>query len=383
MPARPFRLTLPRAVMAFALLAVPAAAQDAASTGDSSAARRLESWLQPETDQQRQAATGESYKATTGTVAPDPFAVLTSGALWQETYGEMYTRDLGDAFSLSCQSSNVVFDEGQEDLSQAEQMGFAFAPAQEFSLSGNLHGSATDAMIPDDGTRTSGAGLAAESHLPWHSIVTVGLNFDRTVADAPHAVASETGTYNARIEQPLGKLPVSAVFKGSVQDMSYGGTPVSSMPSLEQSLVWKPLTNTTLQMGLRQQQYQEYPGVDHLMNEAIFADLSEKIVDNVSWHSYAELLNSKGLNDQAPGAPIASGANGTPQATLPGSNTSLTSSLPLSMQDQTLTFSTGPSVQLQKDISASLEYSNRWDKNPAPGSTGQEQRVSVSVKGTF
>ena len=65
------------------------------------------------------------------------------------------------------------------------------------------------------------------------------------------------------------------------------------------------------------------------------------------------------------------------------SNASPTSSLPVSIDDQTLTFSTGPSFKLQKDISASVEYSNRWDKNPTPGSIGQEQRVSISLKGTF
>jgi hypothetical protein len=111
--------------------------------------------------------------------------------------------------------------------------------------------------------------------------------------------------------------------------------------------------------------------------------LSQSLAEGLSWHSYAELLNTKGLYDQAPGSPLASGANGTPQATLPGSNAGLTDSMPLSFEDQTLTFSTGPTVQLQKDISASLEYSNRWDKNPAAGSAGNEQRVSVSVKGTF
>jgi len=89
------------------------------------------------------------------------------------------------------------------------------------------------------------------------------------------------------------------------------------------------------------------------------------------------------LVDQAPLSPIASGSNGTAQATGPGDNMSLTSSVPLSFQDQTLTISTGPSVQLQKDISASVEYSNRWDKNPNPGFVGQEQRVSLSVKGSF
>jgi hypothetical protein len=138
-----------------------------------------------------------------------------------------------------------------------------------------------------------------------------------------------------------------------------------------------------LQAGLRQQQYQEYPGVDHELNEALFADWSQKVVDDVTWHSYAEVLNSRGLLDQAPAAPIASGANGTAQATAPGSTASVTSSLPVSIDDQTLTFSTGPSFRLEKDISASVEYSDRWDKNPAPGTTGEEQRVSVSLKGTF
>jgi hypothetical protein len=136
-------------------------------------------------------------------------------------------------------------------------------------------------------------------------------------------------------------------------------------------------------MGLRQQQYQEFPGIDHQLNEALFADLSEKVADNVSWHSYAELLNTKGLYTDAPGSPIASGANGTPQATTPASNTSLAGSMPLSFEDQTVTLSTGPTVQLQKDISASLEYSNRWDKNPTDGAPNNEQRVSVSVKGSF
>ena len=143
------------------------------------------------------------------------------------------------------------------------------------------------------------------------------------------------------------------------------------------------MQDTTIQAGLRQQQYQEYPGIDHQLNEALFADWSQKVVDNVSWHSYAEVLNSRSLIDQAPAAPITSGANGTAQATVPGSSVSVASALPVSIDDQTLTFSTGPSFHLEKDISASVEYSDRWDKNPAPGGIGQEQRVSISVKGTF
>ena len=82
-------------------------------------------------------------------------------------------------------------------------------------------------------------------------------------------------------------------------------------------------------------------------------------------------------------AAITSGTNGTAQQNNPANNTSVTSSLPISIDDQTLTFSTGPSFKLQKDISASVEYSDRWDKSPAAGTAGQEQRVSVSLKGTF
>jgi len=362
-------------------MAIPVAAQVASTGSDTASARQLEGWLQA--DPGNQAAPGESFKATSAPVAPDPFAVLTSGALWEETYGEMYTRDLGDAFSLSCLSTDTVFEEDESEMAHAEQIGLVFAPSILLNVSGNLHGSSTDSEIPVNGTTTSGAGLAAESHLPWDTVLHVGLNFDHTMADMPEAIATETRTYNAQIERPLGSLPLTAVMKGQFQGTTVGGAPAGNMPTLEQSLVWKPMTNTTVQMGLRQQQYQEFPGIDHELNEAIFADLSEKVVDNISWHSYAELLNTKGLYSDAPGAPIATGANGTPQATTPGSNTSLSGSMPLSFEDQTVTLSTGPTVQLQKDISASLEYSNRWDKNPAVGAPTNEQRVSVSVKGSF
>jgi hypothetical protein len=241
----------------------------------------------------------------------------------------------------------------------------------------------SDATLPSNSTTTSGTGFSAESHLPFNSVLTLGVNSDRTNADAPTGLDTQTNAYDAQIKQPIGQLPLSAILKGHYEGTSVGGAAPTSLPSLEQSLIWKPLQNTTIQAGLRQQQYQEYPGVDHLLNEALFADWSQKVVDDVTWHSYAEVLNSRGLLDEAPGAPIASGANGTPQASLPGSNTSVTNSLPISIDNQTLMFSTGPSFRLEKDISASVEYSNRWDRDPAPGSVGQEQRVSVSLKGTF
>jgi hypothetical protein len=361
-----------------------ARAQDAVQTSDSSVnAWQQYDWLKPAEDQQRQAASGETFTASADQDVSDPFTVLSTGSLWQEKYGAVYTQRLADTLSLSCETSSVTLDDASDDLSQDQKAGFQFQPLEQLTLRGDLHESMSDAPLPGDSTTTSGATFSAESHLPFNSVLTLDVNSDRTSADAPSGLETQTNAYDAQWQQPIGQLPLSAILKGHYEGTSDGGAPATSLPSLEQSLVWKPLQDTTIQAGLRQQQYQEYPGVDHQLNEALFADWSQNVVDDISWHSYAEVLNSRGLLDQAPAAPIASGANGTAQATTPGSNASVTSSLPVSIDDQTLTFSTGPSFKLEKDISASLEYSDRWDKNPAPGSVGQEQRVSVSLKGTF
>ena len=298
--------------------------------------------------------------------------------------GAVDNRQLEDWLLLSCETSTVDLDDGNSaDLSRGQKAGLQFTPSEEFILRADLHDSASDSDMPGSSTTTSGAAISAEGHLPMNATLTVGASCDHTTPDDPSGLVSQTNAYDAQYRQPLGGLPLTAQLKGHYEGTSLGGADPTSLPSLEQSLEWKPLQDTTIQAGLRQQQYQEYPGVDHLLNEALFADWQQKVADDVTWHSYAEVLNSKGLLDQAPAAPIASGANGTPQATAPGSNSSLTSSLPVSIDDQTLTFSTGPSFKLQKDLSASIEYSNRWDKEPAAGTNGTEQRVSVSVKGSF
>jgi hypothetical protein len=382
----PFSWTTPGAslLVLVALLTAKATAQDSvqAPTNPNSTWQRFD-WLAPAEQQQRQAASGETFQATTGQDVSDPFAVLTTGSLWQQKYDATYTRKMDDGISLTSESGSVVGEDDSEDLSRSQKVGLQFQPAQELTLRGDVHSDTNDQPMLSASTATSGAAFSAEGHLPLDTTLTLAANSDRTTTDVPSGIETQTNAYDVQIKKPLGSLPLSAVLKGHYEGTSTGGAPATSLPSLEQSLVWKPIESTTIQAGLRQQQYQEYPGVDHQLNEALFADWSQKLVDNVSWHSYAEVLNSRGLLDQAPASPIASGANGTAQATAPTSNASPTSSLPISIEDQTLTFSTGPSFQLQKDISASFEYSNRWDKNPAPGAIGQEQRVSVSLKGTF
>jgi hypothetical protein len=133
-------------------------------------------------------------------------------------------------------------------------------------------------------------------------------------------------------------------------------------------------------MGLRQQHYQDFPGITNQFNETLFADWSQALVPDVTWHSYAEVLNTNGTRPVAPAAVTSStsGVNGTPQSADPTNNP-----LQSSFTDETITFSTGPSFQLDRDLSAAIEYSDKFDRNPAPGDVGQEQRVSVSLKGTF
>jgi hypothetical protein len=342
MASRFLRTTGLAALAAGALLAWPVAAQDASPNAPIGAP--FGDWLK--SDLPPGVSADETYKTTSDATAPDPFAVLTSGALWEENHGGIYTRDLGDAFSLNCETSDVVFDENAEMAIRAEKLGLLFAPVPEFNLATDWHAAETDATSLGNSASTNGVGVKAEGHLPTQSIVRIGLNFERTSNDAPDPVIADTSVYSAQVEQPLGKWPVSAVVTGEL----HGQSGIGELPSLEQALVWKPLPNTTVQMGLRQQQYQEYPGVDHQLNEALFADWTQHLVDDISWHSYAELLNTRGLVDQAPVSAIASGAAGTPQANNPVANTGLTSSVPLSFDEQTVTFTTGPSFQLQNDL---------------------------------
>jgi hypothetical protein len=381
---------LPALGFIVALFGTPARAQSLSPAADIPGA----DWLNTTPGQQTQAAAGGTVTATAGHDVKDPFSVLSTGSLWQERYDAVYTRRLDDALSLNYETRATTFSEAADpassltdgsadDLSSGQKLALQFRPADILTLRADLHDSTTGADLPGDSAITGGAGFWAEGRLPANSVLSLGLNTDRTGLDSSAGDTTTLTACDAQFQQPFGKLPLTAMLKGHYEEIANAGAPVGRSPSLEQSLVWKPMQDSSVQLGLRQQQYQEYPGISDQFNQAIFADWSQKIVGDVSWHSYAEVLNSHGLINQAPAAPATSGANGSPQATPPGSNANLTSSLPVSLEDQTLTFSTGPSFRLQKDISASIEYSDRWDRNPAPGGIGQEQRVSVSVKGTF
>jgi hypothetical protein len=214
--------------------------------------------------------------------------------------------------------------------------------------------------------------------LPLQSEFTVGFNSDATTTGSFDSSPTVDNSYDTQLKKPLGKLPLTLVLKGHYEATTQNGAKVSELPSLEQSLVWKASDSTTVQMGLRQQHYQAFPGVTNELNEAVFADWSQSLLPDVTWHSYAEIIDSRGA-DLAPAAPTTTGTNGTPQSADPAN----AAALPSALNDEAITFSTGPSFQLDRDLSASVEYSNRLDKAAQAGDSSQEQRVSISLKGTF
>jgi hypothetical protein len=334
-------------------------------------------WLQP-VEQQQQAARYGTFTAATGENLGDPFAVLSSGSLWQDKQSVTYSHAVTDDLSLKCSSSAVTEDGTPDQLGSQVRAESTYQVAGGVTVSGNVHDSDDDQIA---GSQTTGAGASVQTHLPLDTIFTAAVNNDQTRPTNEPGLATESNGYDAQVQKPLGKLPLSLVLKSHYVETTAPGAAATRMPSLEQSLVWKPADATVLQAGLRQEQYQTIPGIDNELNEALFADWSQKMLgDSFSWHSYAEMINTRSTVEiAADGA----GANGTPQPTVPQGGTSLGSSLPVTTSDEKVTFSTGPSVQLNSDVIASLQYSSSWDQSPAAGAAGQEQRVSVSLKGSF
>jgi hypothetical protein len=333
----------------------------------------------PSVDQQQQAARYGTFTTQSGEDLSDPFTVLASGSLWQDKESVTYSRAVADRLSLNCTTSSVSEDGSPDQLSSEMRAESVYQPFDALKITGNVHedtnNTGTTPLV------TNGTGCSVETHLPLDAVFTAAVNSDRAHADNDPGLDVTTQAYDAQLEKPLGKMPLSLLLKGHLTETGAPGAGATRLPSFEQSLVWKPAADTTLQAGLRQQQYQNFPGIDNELNEALFADWSQQIVDDkLAWHSYAEMMNTRSTVEIAePGL----GANGTAQPDVPQGGNSVASALPVSTTDEKLTFSTGPSVQLQRDITASLQYSSSWDQNPAPGTVGGEQRVSLSLKGTF
>ena len=358
------------------LLAV--AGLSAASADTLESQTRQSDWLPP-VDQQAVEQRYGTFSTAAGVDLSDPFAVVSSGSLYQDKQSVTYSRSIADQFSLNCSSSSITVDGSPDELGSDVRAESVYRLADAVTLRGNVHDDESDQSL--SATQTSGAGAALETHLPLDTIFTAAVNSDQTRPDTDVSAGTQTSAYDAQLQKPVGQLPLSLILKGHYVETAAPGSSATRLPSLEQSLVWKPLSDTTLQAGLRQEQYQDVPGIDHQLNQALFADWSQKLLgDSFTWHSYAEMINTRSTVEIAESG---LGANGTAQPNVPQGGTSLGSTLPVSTTDERVTFSTGPSVQLEKNIVASLQYSSSWDQAPAVGSAGQDQRVSVSLKGSF
>jgi len=335
-------------------------------------------WLQPVEEQQHETQNG-TFSTASGMDLSDPFAVVTAGSLWQEKQSVTYSRAVMDHLTLNCSSSATSEDGAPDQLGSEVRAESVYQPVDALKLTGNLHNDSSSQTAPT--VNTNGAGASVETHLPLDTVFTAAVNSDHAHCDANSGLDVATDAYDAQVQKPLGKLPLSLVLKSHLIETDTPGVGTSRLPSFEQSLVWKPAGDTTVQAGLRQQQFQNFPGIDNELDEALFADWSQKIIgDNLSWHSYAEMVNTRSTIEVAEAG---AGSNGTPQPNVPQGGSTVASALPVSTTDEKLTFSTGPSMLLQKDLQASFQYSSSWDQNPTPGSVGEEQRVSVSLKGTF
>ncbi len=330
--------------------------------------------LQPAAQQQN-----GTFTTSSGVDLSNPFTVLATGSLWQDKESVTYSRTIDEHLSLNCSSSSTSEDGLPDQLGTEIRAASVCQPIDAVKITGNVHqDSNANSLSPTD---TTGAGCAVETKLPLGTVFTAAVNRDDAHTDANPGLDVTTQAYDAQLQKPLGKMPLSLLLKGHLVETAAPDAGATRLPSFEQSLVWKPAGDTTLQAGLRQEQYQDFPGIDHELNEALFADWSQQLVDDrLSWHSYAEMMNTRSTVEIAEAG---AGANGTAQPDVPQGGTSLASALPVSTTDEKLTFSTGPSVKLQDDISASLQYSSSWDQNPAPGTAGGEQRISVSLKGSF
>jgi hypothetical protein len=335
-------------------------------------------WLQPAEEQQHETLNG-TFSTASGVDLSDPFAVVTNGSLWQERQSVTYSRAVMDHLTLNCSSSATSEDGAPDQLGNEVRAESVYQPVDAFKITGNVHKDSSNQSAPT--ANTNGAGASVETHLPLGTVFTAAVNSDDTHSTSDSSLDTATNAYDAQIQKPLGKMPLSLVLKSHLVETATPGAGTSRLPSFEQSLVWKPADDTTVQAGLRQQQYQNFPGIDNELDEALFADWSQKLAgDNLSWHSYAEMVNTRSTIEVAEAG---AGSNGTAQPTVPQGGNVVASTLPVSTTDEKVTFSTGPSMKLQQDLQASLQYSSSWDQNPAPGTVGAEQRVSVSLKGMF
>ena len=177
----------------------------------------------------------------------DPFAVVPRPARFgKDKQSTVYSRPLIDQLAVSCATSRITQDGAPNVLARDAMVSTAYKPVDALTLQGTVHNSSSDPGLAP--VTTSGAGGAAEAHLPLGSIVNLAATSDQTRSANP-GLDVDTTAYDAQLQKPVGKLPLTLVLKGRDVETAAPGTGTTRLPSLEQSLVWKPADDTTLQAG--------------------------------------------------------------------------------------------------------------------------------------
>ena len=195
-------------------------------------------WLQTAEQQQAQTVNG-TFSTASGLDLSDPFSVVSAGTLWQNQESVAYSRPLADSLSLNCSSSTTTEDglPGAQGSSISAQT--IYKPSDIMTVTSNVHDSSNDQS--PNAPETTGASASVETHLPLDTSFTAAVNSDHAVADANPGLDVQTNAYDAQLQKPLGKLPVSLVLKGHYVETDTPGSGATRLPSFEQSLVWKPV----------------------------------------------------------------------------------------------------------------------------------------------
>lgn len=267
-----------------------------------------------------------------------------------------------------------------QSYEQSQRCKFSESPLDHIICSQNIHHSSTSSDVITNNSETVGYGL----NLNWEHVPPLDstLNLDSNIDFIQPAAAapSTVSTSGVELRQPVGNSPLTAIVSGKytdTKDPSDNDFLQSQSPLLQQALEWKPAQETSVQFGLRERAYQNFQAPTTQKTQGLFAHLSNHLLPDLTWNSDLEYLRSR--EDRAL---LETPEGGSPNS-LAGSVTAPLQAI-TPFEQESMWLKMGPAFQLDQDLSAHLEFSNQWNRSFGPaGTSGSEQRISFSLKGTF
>ena len=183
-------------------------------------------------EQQTAAAHNGTFSTSSGVDLSNPFTVLAAGSLWQDKESVTYSRPVADHLSLNCTSSSTSEDGLPDQLGTEVRAASVYQPVQTVTITGNVHNDSNGGSLTP--VSTNGAGCSLETHLPLDTVFTAAVNRDDARADANPGLDVTTQAYDAQVQKPLGKMPVSLLLKGHLIETASPDAATTRLPSFEQ-----------------------------------------------------------------------------------------------------------------------------------------------------